>query len=155
MKLSRRARYALLMMVEITKESKGGHGKVSLSRVAENTKLSRRYLEQLAMALKNASLIVGICGKGGGYRLARPPEDIRVGQIVEAVIGPVNIVECILQPDLCVQIESCGCRKIYERINTRISGVLNEFSLADLASMSQEDGQHAKRGIHASGCPTG
>ena len=133
MKLSTRARYALRMMVEIAKQSKGGKN-VSLSQVAESTDISRKYLEQLAIGLKNASLITGTSGKGGGYVLARPSEEIRIGQIVEAAIGPVNIVECVLEPDTCVAVDDCNCRRIYKRINERIVEVLDDYSLADLAA---------------------
>jgi len=73
MKLSTRARYALLMMIEIAKQAHE-EKKVSLNQVARSSDLPRRYLEQLAIGLKNASLIIGISGKGGGYILTRPPE---------------------------------------------------------------------------------
>ena len=133
MKLSTRARYALRMMVEIAKQANGDE-KVSLSQVAKSSDLPRRYLEQLAIGLKNASLITGISGKAGGYILAKSPKKIRIGQIIEAVIGPINIVECILSPEMCIKADYCDCRWIYKRINERITEVLNDFSLADLAA---------------------
>ena len=133
MKLSTRARYALRMMVEIAKGTNGDK-RVSLSQVAKSTNLSRRYLEQLAIGLKKASLITGISGKTGGYILTRPPEKIRIGQIVEAAIGPINIVECVLKPEMCTRVDYCNCRWIYGRINEKIIEVLNDFSLADLAA---------------------
>jgi Rrf2 family protein len=125
------------MMVELARQANGGN-KVSLSRVARKAGISRRYLEQLAIGLKNASLITGVTGRGGGYLLAKPANRIKIGQIVEAVIGPINIVECVLQPEQCPQVDYCVCRPIYKRINTRITDVLNEFSLADLAHMDKE-----------------
>ena len=133
MKLSTRARYALRMMVEIAKQTNGDE-KVSLSQVAKSSGLPRRYLEQLAISLKNASLITGISGKGGGYILAKSPEEIRIGQIIEAAIGPINIVECVLTPEMCLKSDLCNCRRIYHRINDRITEVLDDFSLADVAA---------------------
>lgn len=133
MKLSTRARYALRMMVEIAGQTNGS-STISLQEVARKTNISRRYLEQLAIALKNASLIKGITGKGGGYMLARPAYKIRIGEVVEAAIGPVNIVDCVLQPELCLQADTCVCRPIYRDINQRITGVLHDFTLADLAA---------------------
>ena len=133
MKLSTRARYALRMMVEIAKQTNDDK-KVSLSQVAKSTNLSRRYLEQLAIGLKNASLITGISGKGGGYILAKSSEGIRIGEIIEAAIGPINIVECVLRPEMCIEVDYCDCRWIYQRINERIIEVLNDYSLADLAA---------------------
>lgn len=153
MKLSTRARYAMRMMVELAKQS-NGRKKVSLGRVARKAGISRRYLEQLVIGLKHASLITGVTGRGGGYLLARPAEQIKIGQIVEAVIGPINIVECVLQPDQCLQVDYCVCRPIYQRINTRITDVLNEFSLADLVHMDESGGQLAEAGDPTSSCPT-
>ncbi len=109
MKLSRRARYALRMMVAIARQTKE-EKRISLTQVAKLTDLSRRYLEQLAIALKNSSLIIGKTGKSGGYMLSRPAADIKVGEIVEAAIGPINIVECLAQPDLCILATDCECR---------------------------------------------
>jgi Rrf2 family transcriptional regulator, cysteine metabolism repressor len=131
MKLSRRARYALRMMVAIARQTKEKK-RISLTQVAKLTDLSRRYLEQLAIALKNSSLIIGKTGKSGGYMLARPAADIRVGDIVEAAIGPINIVECLAQPDLCMLSTDCECRWLYQDINDRISQVLFDYSLQDL-----------------------
>lgn len=151
MKLSRRARYALKMMLEIARS--GGEGrKVSLTTVSANTNMPRRSLEQLAMSLRNASLVVGITGKGGGYELARPADQIRLGQIVEAAIGQINVVECVKQPELCMQVEYCDCRWIYERINEGITDVLNEFSLADLAA--RKPARDPEQTVDGSGCPT-
>ena len=83
MKLSTRARYALRMMVEITRQA-NGEKKVSLSQIARSSNLPRRYLEQLAIGLKKASLITGISGKGGGYILG-PSHAIQAGTPPENV----------------------------------------------------------------------
>jgi Rrf2 family protein len=132
MKLSTRARYALRMMLEIAKRS-GSDAPVSLSQIAESGNMSRRYLEQLAIDLKEASLIRGFAGKKGGYLLALPQAEIKIGSIVEASIGRVNIVDCVLDPDTCLKSDICECRVVYQLINRKIVEVLNEFSLAELA----------------------
>ncbi len=133
MKLATRARYALRMMVEFARQADGDK-KVSLSQVAQSSDLPRRYLEQLTTGLKNASLISGTSGKGGGYVLCRAPEEVKVGEVVEAAIGAINIVECVLKPEWCVKSDDCPCRCVYWRINERITEAMNEFSLADLAA---------------------
>jgi Rrf2 family protein len=132
MKLSSRARYALRAMIAIVRLSEDS-APVSLDRVAQRTQVSKRYLEQLALALKHSSLLIGVSGKGGGYRLARPAGEIKIGEIIEAAIGLINIVDCVRQPDLCIKVDYCECRLVYVMLNTRITQVLNEFSLADLA----------------------
>ncbi len=152
MKLSKRARYALRMMVEIARQTNGENA-VSLNTVSKSTDISRRYLEQLAIALKNASLVRGVMGKGGGYNLTRPPGSIKICQIIEAAIGPISIVDCVLEPDDCTKSDSCDCRWVYRTINQRIVSVLNELSLEDLAMDPMPD-MGGARDWQGSGCST-
>jgi len=137
MKLSTRARYALRAMIQIARESVDGKP-VNLNDIASKTWVSRRYLEQLVIPLKNASLIRGVSGKEGGYVLARPAHDIRVGDIIEAGIGPINIVRCVNDPESCMQLEWCECRPLYVLLNRRIKEAFDAFTLADLAERKIE-----------------
>ena len=142
MRLTTRARYALRMMLDLARH--GGLEKpVSLAAVAERTDISRGYLEQLAMALRNARLVRGVAGRYGGYRLIEPPERITVGQIVEAVTGPVCVVDCVDDPASCPRAEDCECRLVYSLVNERIAEVLREYTLADLLDPSWATGRAA------------
>ena len=149
MKLTTRARYALRAMIQIARNSVGGKP-VNLSDIASNTSVSRRYLEQLVIPMKNASLIRGLSGKEGGYLLARPAEEIKVGEIIEAAIGPINIVDCVNDPESCIQLEWCECRPLYVMLNQRIREAFDSFTLADLAERRI---QHAVCKELASGRP--
>jgi Rrf2 family transcriptional regulator, iron-sulfur cluster assembly transcription factor len=144
MKLSTRARYALRMMVEIARRP--GTDLVSLGDVADHIKISKRYLDQLAIALKSSSLIRSMRGRGGGYQLARRADDISVAQIIEAAIGPINVVECVRHPEACLKSDGCECRWVYQRINDGIVNLLNGMSLAELATMG-------KSGLEEGGLP--
>ena len=135
MKLSTRGRYALRMMLDIAKQG-GEHQPVSLATVAERAGLSHGYLEQLAMPLRSARLLVGVTGRNGGYRLARPPAEISIGEIVEAAIGPVSIVPCVADPECCERQEGCEVRMVYTLINQRIAEVLHAYTLGDLTNPS-------------------
>ena len=135
MRLTTRARYALRMMLDVARNG-GGERPVSLASVSERTGISRGYLEQLALALRNARLVRGIAGRYGGYRLAAAPGDITVGQIVEAAIGPICLVDCLEDPLTCPRAEFCECRVVYSIINDRVSEVLNEYNLTDLLDPS-------------------
>jgi Rrf2 family protein len=131
MKLSTRGRYALRMMLDLARHE-GGDRPVSLTSVAKRTGLSRGYLEQLALALRTAKLLRGVSGRNGGYKLARSAGEIRVGEIVEATIGPICLVECLDEPASCLETETCECRVVYSLINQRISEVLHSYTLSDL-----------------------
>jgi Rrf2 family protein len=132
MKLSTRARYALRMMVVFARQDGDKPSVVNLNEVANEANVSRRYLEQLVIGLKNGALIRGKSGKGGGYVLARPADQIKIRQIVESAIGPINIVECVLQPEMCLKSDFCECRSLYGLINKKITSVLDGIVLADL-----------------------
>jgi Rrf2 family protein len=131
MKISTRARYALRMMLDI-----GRYGDrrtpVSITLVAERTGISRGYLEQLAMALRNARLLRAVAGRYGGYKLATETDDITIRMIIEAAIGPISVVDCVDEPETCPRSDYCECRVVYALINQRVAGVLEDFTLADL-----------------------
>jgi Rrf2 family protein len=111
----------------------GGDGApVSLASVARQANLSHGYLEQLALPLRTARLLRGVSGKGGGYQLARPASAITVREIVEAVLGPIAIVECVESASACLRSEYCECRPMYVLINRKIVEALSSFTLADL-----------------------
>jgi len=105
----------------------------TIREIAKRTKMSRRYLDQLAIALKTGTLIRGRSGRNGGYQLTRSSEQISLGQVIEAAIGDINIVDCVRQPEICMKADMCECRLVYLLINTKITQVLNDISLADLA----------------------
>jgi Rrf2 family protein len=132
MRLSTRARYALRAMIQIARNDKDDKP-VKLNDISSRTSISRRYLEQVVIPLRNANLITGMSGKNGGYRLAKPARDIRVGDIVQAAIGPINVVNCANNPDSCSKAEECECRPLYVMLNKKIVGALNELTLRDLS----------------------
>lgn len=118
------------LMLEVARRPDGA---TSLREVAERTRISRRYLDQLAVSLRNANLIRGQSGHGGGYHLTRAPAQIAAGEIIEAAIGPINIVECVRHPEVCLKSELCECRIVYGLINHRILALLHGISLAEMA----------------------
>ncbi len=132
MKLSSRARYAVRLVLEIDRQ--GGRTKpVQLIQVSKLTGISKRYLEQLAIALKSHSLIRGISGRKGGYLLARSPKKITIGDVLKAVIGPIDLSVCVVEPESCMRAEFCECRLIWTLLNRKVNAVLEEFSIADLS----------------------
>jgi Rrf2 family protein len=113
------------------------HGEpVGLGDVSLHSGISRRYLDHLVVPLKNASLIRGRSGRAGGYVLAKTAEEIKLGDIIEAAIGPVAITDCAVEPELCMFSDYCNCRDLWTLINRRITAVLDEYTLADMLSDS-------------------
>jgi Rrf2 family transcriptional regulator, cysteine metabolism repressor len=131
MKISTRPRYALLLMLDISRHT-DDEKPIHLGEIADRNNLSRGYLEQLVVSLKNARLIRSFSGRSGGYRLGRPAEQITLLEIFEAIMGPLNLVECVGHPQECLRSEFCECRVLWHLIHLRITHVLADYSLKDL-----------------------
>src|SRR5438309_4261159 len=87
-KVSTRGDYASRALLSLALHSEGG-GPTSVRDIADRTGLPQPYLEQILLALKGAGLVRSKRGVGGGYVLARPADEITLGQIVSAVEGPI------------------------------------------------------------------
>lgn len=91
MKLSTKGRYAMIALVDLALAPEGRL--VSLGEIAERQNVSLAYLEQLFVKLRRAGLVASVRGPGGGYRLARAPDAIRVSDILEAVEETVSAMD--------------------------------------------------------------
>lgn len=88
MKLSTKGRYAMIALVDLAQAPTGAL--VSLNEISARQNVSLAYLEQLFVKLRRAELVTSVRGPGGGYRLARAPDSIRVSEILEAVDETVS-----------------------------------------------------------------
>ena len=129
MKINTRVRYAIRMMADIAKN--GGGEPVPLKDVAERQGLSKLYLSQLATPLRNSSLLKSVWGNKGGYVLGRSARDINLLQIIEAVDGPVGVIDCVLEPEACDRMDYCECIGVWRDINAAITKILEKYSLDD------------------------
>ena len=104
----------------------------SVRDIAERTGLPQPYLEQILLALKGAGLVRSKRGVGGGYVLARPPEEITLAQIVEALEGPIGMTECSVAVGQCDRESQCGVRSNWQRVNSVVDHALRAVSLSDM-----------------------
>jgi len=88
MKLSTKGRYAMVALADLALAK--ADELVSLAEISKRQDISLPYLEQLFVKLRRAGLVEAVRGPGGGYRLAKPPAEIRVSEIMEAVEETVN-----------------------------------------------------------------
>jgi len=93
MRLSRRARYALCGVFDLAFNGLGEP--VRVAQIGERQGIPYRFLEQIFQDLRRADLVSGKRGPGGGYVLARPPEEITLRDVVEAVEGPIGQADAI------------------------------------------------------------
>ncbi len=133
MKLSTRARYAIRVLLDIAAR-RNEERPIQLNDVAERTGISRRYLDQIVMPLKSAGLLIGTKGRHGGYQLSKDPVNIHLLDIVEATIGPVNLVECVQSPQTCERSGDCPARLIYRLLSASMRTILTDYTLDDLGN---------------------
>lgn len=132
MKLGTRARYAVMAMADLAKE--GGPAPMPLADIAGRQAISLDYLEQLFTRLRRRGLVTSARGPGGGYRLSRPAGDIRIGEIVAAVEGPVRTTRCEAEGAAgCMAGQArCMTHDLWEELGRQIHLFLMSVTLADV-----------------------
>ena len=138
MKLSTKGRYGLRALIDLAQYS--GEAPVSITSISARQELSERYLEQLMSMLKKAGLVKSIRGAGGGYVLAKDMAEISVGDVLRALEGSLEPVECAgLEPDGgCKAADYCVTKYVWQRINDSISRTVDEIRLDQLVEESRK-----------------
>ena len=137
MKISTKGRYGLRALIDLAQYSE--IEPVSISSIATRQGISERYLEQLMTLLKKAGLIKSIRGAGGGYVLAKEMSDISVGDVLRALEGNLEPVECAAfnQQDSCQAAGGCVTKYVWQRINESINRTVDEINLKQLVEESK------------------
>lgn len=133
MRLSTKGRYGVRAMFDLAMHS--GEGAISLKSVAHREHISEKYLEHLFANLKKAGLIHSVRGAQGGYRLARPAEEITLGDIIRVLEGPVAPTECVIDDggaEKCDRSSECVMRSVWCRVRDQINGILDSITLAEI-----------------------
>ncbi len=150
MRLSKRGEYGLRAMMALAAPGPDGTVQVvQIREIAEREQMPAKFLEQILLALRNAGLLHSRMGVGGGYRLAKAPGEITLGQIVRVLDGPLAPVKCVSQmayePCGCPDEETCGLRLVMGDVRNAIADVLDGTSLADVTARVNHV---QKRGSH-------
>ena len=137
MKLSTKGRYGLRALIDLAQNS--GEEPVSITSISTRQDLSERYLEQLMSMLKKAGLVRSVRGAGGGYVLARKLEEISVGDVLRALEGSLEPVDCAgFEPDGgCSVSDSCVTKYVWKKINDSINQTVDEIKLDRLIEESK------------------
>ena len=130
LRFTKRADYGLMAIHYIAVHEETGA--VSAKRIAEEFAMPPELLAKILQQLARQRLIVSQNGPKGGYVLASRPMEITVGQVVRALEGPINIVECLEEDSACPQMARCNLRRPVQKIQAAISQLLDTMSLAEL-----------------------
>lgn len=136
LRVSTRGEYGVRLMVDLARNY-GGKAR-SLTEIGQAEGLDApkiQYLEQLVKCLRQNNFVESTRGAHGGYRLSRPPEEIRMGDVVRALEGPISPMICASEgnePIDCALLDGCSTRFLWTRVRDAITSALDSMSLADL-----------------------
>ena len=130
MKLSTRGRYGIHAMYDLAVHY--GDGPQSIKMIAERQTIPEAYLEQLIALLRKAKLVISNRGAMGGYRLAHKPEEITVGQVLRALEGGLNLVDCLTEEEQCGKSCACPSRIVWLKIQEGLNSIVDGITLQDM-----------------------
>lgn len=141
MKISTKGRYGLRALLDLATHGAEGTP-VYLSDIAKRQEISEKYLEHIFGALHKSGLVKALRGRKGGYLLTKQPDEITLHEIISALEGPCNLVDCVTDVTSCPKTDSCVTREVWSLLGNKIEEVLTGFTLAALAERQTQKTQN-------------
>ena len=135
MKLSTKGRYGVRLMLDLAAHY--GEGPVLLREIATRQEISEKYLSNLITPLKSTGLVEATRGVNGGYVLGKPPTEISMKEIVQALEGPLGLVDCVEKPALCKRAAHCISHDLWREAAEGMAQVLGKYTLADMLARQE------------------
>lgn len=136
MKLSTRGKYGLYAMYYLAEHE--GEGPQTLQSIAEMG-VPKQYLEQLLGNLRRAGLVSTVRGALGGYQIARPPSEVTLLDIVDAMEGPVELSKCTSAEHECDRACHCPVRWVWQQATDSINAELQKIKLSDMVKPCESE----------------
>ena len=131
MLISTRGRYALRVLADMAEHRTERY--IPLKDLAERQDISEKYLERIVKELVKNGVVIGVRGKGGGYRLARAPEQINVGEVLRCMEESLAPVACLEDGrSACPRMAGCRTLPMWQGLNEAIRAYLDQYTLEDL-----------------------
>lgn len=138
--ISTRGRYALRVMIDIAEN--GGGNYIPLNDIAQRQNISEKYLESILVILTRSNLLIGLRGKGGGYRLTRSPEEYTVKDILSLTEGSLAPVACLKEnAEPCPRRGECKTLSLWTGLGRTVNEYLSSVTLADLSDLPHNNTQ--------------
>src|ERR1700709_419694 len=140
MKLSKRGEYALRALIDFGIAHELGRPLLKIGELVEKERLPVKFLEQILTQLRGAGYIETKRGKAGGYFLAKPPKDIRLGQVIRLIDGPLAPISCVsvtaYERCTCPDEAHCGLRMLMLDVRNAIARILDRYVLGDVVDIT-------------------
>ncbi len=131
MKISTKGRYALRLMIDLAENDKDKF--VSLKDIAERQEISVKYLEQIVTVLCKIGFLKSLRGSQGGYKLAKAPEEFKIGDILRITEGDLAPVACLEdEKNECPRYSKCKTIDFWQGLYYTVNKYVNSVTLADL-----------------------
>lgn len=147
MKVNTRVRYGMRAVLRIADAY--GTAPVSINSISESEEISGKYLEQVVSPLRRAGLVVSHKGVKGGYSLSRPPADISLLDVINALDSHPELVECVRRPEICDRAPDCVAHQIWCMLDSRLREFWRGISLADLLAEFRAHGENRQKSVDA------
>ena len=131
LRISKLTDYGIVLLARFAREAPGTT--LTAREMSESTALPHPVVSKMLKTLAGAELLRSHRGAKGGYSLAREPGRVTVADILQALEGPLALMECSAGPGHCEQESSCGVREPWQRINRTVQAALQAMTLAELA----------------------
>jgi Rrf2 family protein len=139
MKLSVRGEYALRALLVLGLNY--GEGVVRIQTISEQQNIPKKFLEQILNDLKTLGAVESRRGASGGYRLARPPQNITLASVVRHTEGALAAVSCVsdrfYERCTCPDEARCPIRAVMQEVRQAVVGIMEQATVADLCERSQ------------------
>ncbi|WP_435353626.1 RrF2 family transcriptional regulator [Emticicia sp. SJ17W-69] len=134
--ISKKAKYALKAL-KVLSENYESKQPILIADIAEQQSIPKKFLEAILLELRNNGVLHSQKGKGGGYQLRMPPEDVTIAKIVRIIDGPISPMLCVSlhfygKCDDCVDEKTCCIRPIMEKVRDANLAVYEHTTLRDL-----------------------
>lgn len=133
--LSKRTQYSLRALYALARGY--GSNPILITQMAQEEAIPKKFLEQILLSLKKCGLVSSRRGKGGGYCLAQPPDQITLAAVIRLIEGPLAPLPCASETqfrkcDECVDVKTCGTRIVMREVRDAIAGILDHTTLASV-----------------------
>jgi len=137
MKITYRGDYALKAVLDLALNY---DNVVTIHDLATRAQIPTKFLEQVLLDLKRGGFVESRRGKVGGYLLAKPPKEIRVGDVVRFIDGPIEPIGCVEKGYAgCTDIYKCVFRSIWQQVGRATSDIVDNITFEDLANQARQN----------------
>ena len=140
MKFSKKAEYGLRAMIDLGIAHSLDYEVVALSDLAEAENLPLKFLEQIFLQLRREGFVKTQRGKTGGYYIAKDMKEVRMGDLVRSLDGPLAPISCASQTAYercsCPDEEHCGLRMLMIDVRNAVSNILDRYTLRDVVEVT-------------------